>query len=267
MLAGARASLPAERVGTFVEIVGFSTSVSRSRAPVAMLARAVDALIHPQVKRFSLSQALRMGQDDVLRGSGQAARILFDAYTQHLHGDSSQLTELADSGSVNARLHASLAESAAEGDQLAVEEHIVDAKPMLRAMRLVVGARRSEFESSSARFIRKFRCTLGQHLVVVGERPEGLTNSRKQRDLLLKQGCTVQACIDFASETPFRTPQQVILEAEVPGHALVEDLLSPHRTEPLRFSVVDVNGILGGNEFWAKAEEVSGWHRAIFSVS
>ena len=59
----------------------------------------------------------------------------------------------------------------------------------------------------------------------------------------------------------------MILEAEVPRHALVEDLLSPRRTEPLRFSVVDVNGILGGNEFWAKAEEVSGWHRAIFPVS
>ena len=134
-------------------------------------------------------------------------------------------------------------------------------------MRLVVGARRSEFESSSARFIRKFKCTVGNHLVVVGERPEGLQDSRKQRELLSKQGCTVQACIEFTSEMPFRNPQQVILEAEVSGRALLEsDLMSPYRAEQLRFSVVDVNGILGGNEFWADAEEVSGWHRAVFAV-
>ena len=46
----------------------------------------------------------RSAQDDVLRGSGQAARILFDAYTARLHGDASPLIELADSGSVDARL-------------------------------------------------------------------------------------------------------------------------------------------------------------------
>ena len=42
--------------------------------------------------------------------------------------------------------------------------------------------------------------------------------------------------------------------------------MSPYRAEQLRFFVVDVNGILGGNEFWADAEEVSGWHRAVFAV-
>ena len=232
-----------------------------------MLARAVNALIHPQVKKFSLSQALRMGQDDVLRGSGQAASVLFNAYRNRLHGDSSQLNELANSGSMDPRLHASLATSADKGDQLAVEEHIMEATPTLSAMRLVVGARRSEFESSSTQFIRKFRCTIGQHLVVVAERPEGLQDSRKQRDLLLKQGCTVQAMVSFAFDGAERMPQQVVLEVEVPGHALIEDdFYYPRRTQ-LQFSVVDVNGILGGNQFWAKAEEVSGWHRAIFPVA
>ena len=228
-----------------------------------MLARALNALIHPQVTKFSLSRALRMSEDDVLRGSGQAVAVLFSAYNMsRLHGDSSHLTELAESGSVDARLHASLVEG-----ELVMEEHILDATPVMSAMRLVVGARRSEFESSSARFIRKYRCTLGQHLVVVAERPEGLQDSSKQRELLLKQGCTIQACISFASDAAERMPQQVVLEAEVPGPALVDtSSMSAHRTEQMHFSVVDVNGILGGNQFWAKAEEVAGWHGLFFGL-
>ena len=29
------------------------------------------------------------------------------------------------------------------------------------------------------------------------------------------------------------------------------------------FAIVDINGVLGGNQFWAPAKEVDGWQRVL----
>ena len=239
--------------------------------------RAFDAALRPQITRFSLTCALRMNKAEILRGSAVAANAVFDAYRAQLHGDSTQLAALAESGSLQPRLHEFLesatlfpTETAQIDDTVigAIEqalsktEEALQTTPTLRGMRLIVGARRSTFESD--RFVRKHKCTLGSHLVVVDERPRGLWLSERQRQLLFEEGCTVQCMVDFSSRS---VASSYVLEAEVAGHMLLPeqpdalDLLTEH--EDLQFSVVDLNGVLGGNEFWGEAKEVAGLHQVM----
>ena len=58
-------------------------------------------------------------------------------------------------------------------------------------------------------------------------------------------------------------PHQCCALSQVAGSALHNDASLLHE-EP-RFAIVDINGSLAGNEFWAPAKEVEGWHTVLES--
>jgi hypothetical protein len=135
-----------------------------------------DAMIHPQVRKFCLSSALRMNEADLLRGGAAAAHAVLSASAaKRLHGDPDPLAELATSGSLHPYLHSMLANTGQHGDSVALEaqhRRHLGATATLEHARLIVGARRSTYVSSD-RTVRNYRCTLGSHLVVVADRPHG----------------------------------------------------------------------------------------------
>jgi len=135
-----------------------------------------DAMIHPQVRKFCLSSALRMNEADLLRGGAAAAHAVLSASAaKRLHGDPDPLAELATSGSLHPYLHSMLANTGQHGDSVALEaqhRRHLGATATLEHARLIVGARRSTYVSSD-RTVRNYRCTLGSHLVVIADRPHG----------------------------------------------------------------------------------------------
>lgn len=220
-----------------------------------------DAMIHPQVRKFCLSSALRMNEADLLRGGAAAAHAVLSASAaKRLHGDPDPLAELATSGSLHPYLHSMLANTGQHGDSVALEaqhRRHLGATATLEHARLIVGARRSTYVSSD-RTVRNYRCTLGSHLVVVADRPHDLWKSQKHRELLAAEGCTVQCVVGFKSDDVASAPLQFVLEAEVLGETLIEP---DDENEDLSFSVVDMNNALSSNAFWADAKEVPGWQR------
>lgn len=251
---------------------------------LARIARAAcDAAVQPRVAQFSLRNALRMTKAEVLRGSAVAANVVLDAYRRELCGDASRLSELVASGSLQTSLHEHLVRSAdAKSSDLSFalimeemldrqQRHLQQATPKLHAVRLVVGARRSTFDASSPSmyngFSRYQKWTLGRNFIVVSGRPAlRLWEADTQLQLLQEQGCTVQCVVGFESaQRGSGAPQQYVLEAEVPGEAFQPGAEAGSLRQldaDLHFSVVDVNGMMHGNEFWGRAEEVSILHWA-----
>ena len=146
----------------------------------AMLGRVAgqvfDVMIHPQIRKFCLSSALRMNEADLLRGGAAAAHaVLTASAAKRLHGDPAPLADLATSGSLHPYLHSMLANTGQHGDSVALEaqhRRHLGATATLEHTRLIVGARRSTYLSSD-RTVRNYRCTLGSHLVVIADRPHG----------------------------------------------------------------------------------------------
>ena len=135
-----------------------------------------DVMIHPQIRKFCLSSALRMNEADLLRGGAAAAHAVLSASAaKRLHGDPAPLADLATSGSLHPYLHSMLANTGQHGDSVALEalhRRHLGATATLEHTRLIVGARRSTYLSSD-RAVRNYRCTLGSHLVVIADRPHG----------------------------------------------------------------------------------------------
>ena len=244
---------------------------------------ACDAAAQPHVAQFSLRNALRMTKAEVLRGSSVAANVVLDAYRRELCGDASRLSELAASGSLQPLLHDQLVRSAdAQSSDLSYalimeemldrqQRHLQRAIPKLQAVRLVVGARRSTFDESSPSMYNGFsthqKWTLGRNFIVVSGQPAlRLWEADTQLQLLQEEGCTVQCVVGFESaQRGPGAPQQYVLEAEVPGEAFQSGAEAGSLRQldaDLHFSVVDVNGMVRGNEFWERAEEVSILHWA-----
>jgi len=132
-----------------------------------------DVMIHPQIRKFCLSSALRMNEADLLRGGAAAAHAVLSAAEKRRHGDLAPLHDLATSGSLHPYLHSLLANTHDSSVALeAQHRRHLGATATLEHTRLIVGARRSTYVASD-RTVRNYRCTLGSHLVVIADRPHG----------------------------------------------------------------------------------------------
>ena len=132
-----------------------------------------DVMIHPQIRKFCLSSALRMNEADLLRGGAAAAHAVLSAAEKRRHGDLAPLHDLATSGSLHPYLHSLLANTHDSSVALeAQHRRHLGATATPEHTRLIVGARRSTYVASD-RTVRNYRCTLGSHLVVIADRPHG----------------------------------------------------------------------------------------------
>ena len=96
---------------------------------------------------------------------------------------------------------------------------------------------------------------------MVDEDPDGLWRVDRQRELMLRRGCSVQFEVEFAGlsvRAGVCEPQLVLLEAAVDGDALLASGDRPSHGDELEVMVADLNGMSGGR-FWHSAAEVQPW--------
>lgn len=211
----------------------------------SVLRSSVDLLMWPQISRFVLVQALRLDKAELLHGAALSACAVNDATRSAITGDETALDELASSGALVPDLHGMLAERVRDGKlagklktdaMLSGLERqrsaLVDVKPTLSSLRLIVGANRSEFRGHSSTSMNclpsaGYYIEVGSYLVVVDDVSHGMWRVDRQRDLLRERGCSVQFTITFAPSTPLADtvaklqPVAFTFEAFIRGQDLV----------------------------------------------
>jgi len=234
------------------------------RRELPLYLRAFDALMRPQIHGFALRTVLATSESELMKGAALAARRVSDAYRQQLCCDAAPLQELREAGSIHPRLYAVLAAEITQGQQAGCTELMaeelqkqrdqLEAEPLLESMCLVIGCQRPDFQPAGLH-----RLSIGSHLVVVADSDSGLWRQERQRRLLWNHGCTLQLLAMFEKKGAAGAAQTYLFEAGVPAHTIQSrrtELNVPANCQDLEFSLVDMNNLLRGNQFWSSAAEV-----------
>ena len=235
-----------------------------------MFRRTLDFFVRPQVTKFVHRTALRLDREEILCGAQGAAIAVNNALGSALRGDSTPLDEISQSGAVDAELHAALMDEVRRGqqyapdigeamnarelqlDELARQRQAISGTARLHDLVLIVGGRRNHFYPFGM-----YQLKVGSSLVVLSEQPSGLWRADVQRELLLREGCSVQCTVAFAEPREGAPDQLYTFEAAVDGEQLVSGAAD---LEDTSFVLTDMNGLgPGGGRFWRMATEVSLW--------
>ena len=240
-------------------------------------ARLADALVRPRVTSLVFERALAMHQREFLAGATHAAQVVCDAVAAASRGDDTELDALLDAELVDAGVHSAICHKIAGRRHragFALWQHLrtlerrrvlLGGAASLEHVRLIVGAERETAE----KLTRMYRLDVGSHLVVCGTEPHGLwrvcCSTPEQLDF--ERGpCTVQLTVSFGGGRPpphnpygdpfvCYPPRPYSLE---PQTFTFEAAVRAAAAEPLRFTVVDVNGMAadGESDFWSAAGAV-----------
>jgi len=226
------------------------------------------------VSEFVLASALRMGRTQLLAGAAEASRVVLHSYSDAVStGEIAPLRALHEAGSLDSRLYNHLSNEVCRGHEMGEAQRManvvaeqmrhVECTPKLESLRLIVGCHREGFDGAGLS-----RLAIGSTIVVVGAPDVWLWRQGVQQDLMREHGCSVHVQVKFDVGPSGSTThaQLYTFEAAVGGAQLCgEDMFTvPMESEEaptsdVDFALVDLNGILDGNEFWRTAEEARGF--------
>ena len=231
------------------------------QARPSLLTRAIDLAMKPQISRFAFGQALRMSEDEFVRGARAAGLAVHESLRACLQNDDrTRLQQMATNAMLAPALFTVLSGEVQRGrdegdwavdlmlEELAEQsESISDGQATLRNVLLVAGAQRA----MSARMVAMHRLHVGSHLVVIGDEALHLWKVDRQRRLMMEHGAAVQIEVAFG----VHKPQSIVLEIGVDGDALSAG--DEHETGPVM--ITDLNCQVGGGGFWNAACVVKPW--------
>ena len=243
-----------------------------------ILRSSIDFFVRPQVNTF-VYQATRLRRREVIDGARAAALAVNEALRSSLHDDDSALDELSSCGALDGALHAALRDEIERGrlwapdmvepseylvpagktaielqlEELTLQRQALKGEARLDGITLVVGADRDSFSPAM------HQLKIGTCLVVLGTQPSGLWRTNVQRELMGSRGCSVQCSVAFAEPRPGAPDQRYTFEVAVSAERLISDT---DQDEERSFSLVDLNDMMHGAQFWRTAAEVNLWPRS-----
>ena len=217
-----------------------------------MLRTLVGTLVAPQVEKFVFQHALRTSPEELLRGATHAAETIsttLKSAVAHTTGDAEAMAALRASKFIDTSCQKALKRDlAAQREARMPNAYDANGAARLHNVRMIVGPDRETCDKAREPLQR---VELGDCLVVVGGVDEFLYSQSTQERLLAEYGATVQAEVVFDEGFPVDAKHHAsyLFETFIPGARLLNEEFD----HDYSFTVVDVNGVAAGNEFWTRA--------------